>query len=317
MSGFEDAAKIIVRRCLAIQRNESVLVITDDPLHDLGYLLYRAVCRTKAHCMMLEIQPMGDHGDEPHPAVAEMMYQVDVIIIITSKSLSHTRARQMACKSGARVISMPGITRATFQRIAATNFDELAVCTLKLADILTIGHHVRVTSPNGTDLTMSIENRQGYADIGLATRPGSFSNLPAGEASLAPVEGTTTGVLVVDSGFGIQGRHEDQIVIQVKNGRAVRISGDNCAAQLRRQLKKYGPDARNIAEFGIGTNKSAVLTGYSLEDEKVHGTSHIALGNNISFGGNISVPLHLDGVIYDTSVIIDRKKIVEHGNLIF
>ena len=40
-----------------------------------------------------------------------------------------------------------------------------------------------------------------------------------------------------------------------------------------------------MAEFGIGTNDKAILTGVILEDEKVMGTIHIAFGDNKSMGG--------------------------------
>ena len=60
---------------------------------------------------------------------------------------------------------------------------------------------------------------------------------------------------------------------------------EHAAKKLKDMLDEVGKDARNIAEFGIGTNDSAKLSGVLLEDEKVMGTVHIALGNNISMGG--------------------------------
>ena len=50
-----------------------------------------------------------------------------------------------------------------------------------------------------------------------------------------------------------------------------------------------------------------------LEDEKMLGTVHIALGNNLSFGGDNDVPLHLDGVITRPDIYVDDKKIMEKG----
>ena len=53
-------------------------------------------------------------------------------------------------------------------------------------------------------------------------------------------------------------------------------------------LDKVVPDARNIAEFGIGTNAGTKLSGILLEDEKVLGTVHVALGNNATMGGDVN-----------------------------
>jgi leucyl aminopeptidase (aminopeptidase T) len=73
---------------------------------------------------------------------------------------------------------------------------------------------------------------------------------------------------------------------------------------------------RNVAEFGIGTNYKAKLTGVILEDEKVMGTIHIALGDNISMGGIVSVPSHLDGLVKNPTVEVDGNIIMKNGKFI-
>jgi aminopeptidase len=88
------------------------------------------------------------------------------------------------------------------------------------------------------------------------------------------------------------------------------------AKKLVNMLDSVGKNARNIAEFGIGTNDSVKLSGILLEDEKVMGTVHIALGNNVSMGGKINVPIHLDGVIKEPTVFLDSKVIMKDGKLL-
>ena len=107
-----------------------------------------------------------------------------------------------------------------------------------------------------------------------------------------------------------------KIRIEVKDGFATRISGGATAKKLSRMLDSVGKNARNIAEFGIGTNDSVKLSGILLEDEKVMGTVHIALGNNISMGGSVNVPIHLDGVIKEPTVSMDGKVIMRSGKLL-
>jgi leucyl aminopeptidase (aminopeptidase T) len=53
-----------------------------------------------------------------------------------------------------------------------------------------------------------------------------------------------------------------------------------------------------------------------LEDEKVLGTVHIALGDNKTMGGKVHVPIHLDGVIKQPNVYFDNKLIMEKGKLL-
>jgi leucyl aminopeptidase (aminopeptidase T) len=106
------------------------------------------------------------------------------------------------------------------------------------------------------------------------------------------------------------------IKIEVQNGFATKISGGRLANKLKVMLDKVGKNARNIAEFGIGTNDSAKLSGVLLEDEKVMGTIHIALGNNVSMGGSVNVPIHLDGVVKKPTVWMDGKLLMKDGKLL-
>src|SRR5207249_9212830 len=94
-----------------------------------------------------------------------------------------------------------------------------------LAEILTRGKVARVTTPAGTDITLSIEGRQGIADTGLLTRRGSFGNLPAGEAFLAPVEGTAEGIIVVDGSVGDSGALAEPITLVVRQGYVTDVTG--------------------------------------------------------------------------------------------
>jgi leucyl aminopeptidase (aminopeptidase T) len=81
-------------------------------------------------------------------------------------------------------------------------------------------------------------------------------------------------------------------------------------------LEPHGREAYNIAELGIGTNDKAIISGKILEDEKILGTVHLALGDNKSMGGAVGVSSHLDGLILKPSVWIDGERIMEDGKLL-
>ena len=131
------------------------------------------------------------------------------------------------------------------------------------------------------------------------------------------MEGTANGVFVVDGSMaGLGLIKKTKLKIKVEKGYATKITGGVLAKKLIKQLDSVGKQARNIAEFGIGTNDSAKLSGILLEDEKVLGTVHIALGNNITMGGSVNVPLHLDGVIKKPTVYLDNKIIMKNGTLL-
>jgi leucyl aminopeptidase (aminopeptidase T) len=106
------------------------------------------------------------------------------------------------------------------------------------------------------------------------------------------------------------------IRIAVRDGYAEEITGGAEAARLRALMEPHGRDARTLAEFGIGTNDRAILTGVILEDEKVMGTIHIAFGDNKSMGGSVRVASHLDGLVRSPSVWLDDDLVLESGRLL-
>ncbi len=245
------------------------------------------------------------------------MQKFDVVFCPTTKSLTHTDARRNASAKGVRVATFPGITKEVMIRGLNADYKKIAALTNKLKKRFEKTKEVRVTAPNGTDITMDITGRTAIASKGLFHKKGESGNLPTGETFAAPVEGKSNGVFVVDgsmSGIGVMGK--EKIKIEVENGYATKITGGSKAKKLVATLDKYGKKARNIAEFGVGTNDSVKLSGNLLEDEKVKGTIHIALGNNLTMGGSVSVPIHLDGVIKKPTVYFDGKEIMIDGKLL-
>jgi leucyl aminopeptidase (aminopeptidase T) len=313
MNELLKAAQTAISNCLAVKKGESVLVITDHPLRKIGYAFWEAAREVASEAMLLEILPRSSNGEEPPDAVAKFMKDFDVLIIPTSKSMSHTKARRDACESGARCVTLPGIIEDTMIRTLNADYNEIGQRSVKMADMVNQGKTAKVTTPAGTDITMKIEGRECHADTGIVHKPGDFSNLPAGEAYIAPVEGSANGVIVVDG--AMVGKVKKPIKIVVKDGLATEIIGDQAAKELEKMIEPFGEAGRNVAELGIGTNHKAMIVGSVLEDEKVMGTVHMALGDNKSMGGNVSVQSHLDGILLKPTLWIDDKIIMQDGVL--
>ncbi len=315
MTKSEKAAQTVITKCLELQKDESVLVLASEQMMEIAEPLHRACLRKTKNSFLLKL---GKFGNSPilHDSIGTLMKNVDVVLAVTSPSISHTPFRRKASLNGTRIASLPNITLDTFCRLNSVNYEKTARLAGKLSDILTMAKEIKLTAPNGTDLTIPIGERKGVADTGLLTWPGAFSNLPAGEAYISPDDDGTQGVLVVDSGMFIGVDEREQLRLQIKDGKAVRISGGLAARRLRQHLGKFGPVSRLVAEFGIGTNDALRISGHELEDEKMLGTAHIGIGNNISFGGANDIPVHLDAVIYKASVLIDGKQILDQGKLV-
>ncbi len=317
LTKLDTASEIAIKVCMKVKKNEKILVITDEFKREIGYSLYNNAVRLGYKALLAEMKSGKINGEEPLPEIAELMKKFDVVFCPTAKSLTHTDARRAASAEGVRVATFPGITKDVMIRGMNADYTKIAKLSNKLKHILEKGSEIKVTSPSGTDISFSIKGREAFASKGLFHKKGESGNLPTGETFLAPVEGTANGIFVVDGSMAGLGLIKNtNIKIEVKNGNAVKFSGGKLADELRKMLDKAGKNAGNIAEFGIGTNDSAKLSGILLEDEKVLGTVHIALGNNISMGGSVSVPIHLDGVIKKPNVYLDGKIFMEKGKLL-
>jgi len=302
---------------MGAKKHEKVLIITDEIKKEIGYALYVNALRLGHQSLYIEMKSGKVNGEEPPEAIAELMQKFDVVLCPTAKSLTHTNARRAASAKGVRVATFPGITKDVMIRGMNADYNKISKLSIKLKGILEKGSHVRVTSVLGTDISFSIKGRTSYASKGLFHAKGESGNLPTGETFLAPIEGTSNGIFIVDGSMAGLGLIKNaNISIKVKDGYATEIKGGVLARKLAKQLDDVGKDARNIAEFGIGTNDSAKLSGVLLEDEKVMGTIHIALGNNVSMGGNVNVPIHLDGVIKKPTVYLDDEVLMKEGKLL-
>ena len=315
-AALQSAAIVAVRDCMGARAGERILVVTDAPLRLIGYALFEAARSLGNDVLLVEMLPRQSNGAEPPPEVAALMTQVDLVLCPTSKSLTHTDSRRAASAKGVRVATLPGVTEEIMVRCMNADYQAIAARTFGICALMRTTTTVRVTAPAGTDIIMPIEGREAHASSGLFREKGLWGNLPTGESYLAPVEGRSNGIVVVDGSMAGVGLVDQPIRIVVVDGYATEITGGESAKRLIALLEPHGKDARTVAEFGIGTNDKAILTGVILEDEKVMGTIHIAFGDNKSMGGSVRVASHLDGLVKQPTVWFDDRKIMEGGRLL-
>lgn len=244
---------------------------------------------------------------------------IDCVIALANYSTSHTRFRDFLTRiCGCRYASMPLFDISMLEGSMNVDWNELAKRTKKVSKIVSLAEVIQIRTPNGTFLSFSKKGRKALADTGILSKPGSFGNLPAGEAFLAPLEGTAHGRLVIE--WAPTQQLESPITLTVENGYVVNVSGtDNYTEYLKKKISERKENA-NIAELGIGTNEAARRPDNILESEKILGTIHIALGDNSSFGGRVKTPFHQDFVFFKPTVTLinkdgRRREILKAGRL--
>lgn len=327
---------------MGLKAGEKILVVTDVPTMDdwkkkslkqLTDLIQRTLLAKTVSEIAREsfldcpvefyVYPsVGKHGTEPSDEVTEKLKTPDVLIAITSYSLSHTDARESASKAGVRVASMPGFLVDMFYPGGpmAADYVKIRKETEKLAKLITDAREVVIKTPAGTDISFSLEGRSGNVDAGIFTEKSAWGNLPSGEAYTAPLEGTAEGRVVVEKEW-YPGLTESMTLVFGK-GEVVEIIGGGKIGDEFRELLKPGVDEepyksrRNFAELGIGTNPFAKKPDSVLEAEKIRETVHVAVGDSSHMGGTVNVDLHEDFVLTKPDLYFDGKHIIRSGKIV-
>ena len=236
----------------------------------------------------------------------------------------------------------PGITSDMFRRTVPIDYSQLRSDCSRVIKMMSKGVKARVTAPGGTDLLMGTRGRKPFADDGDFRKQGLAGNVPSGEVYISPELGTATGTIAFDGSIVL---HEGEIVIkkpilaEIRNGFIASITGGSEARKLEESVRlgeskareggrdgtiradkvhDYAKNARSIGELGIGLNRKAKIVANMLEDEKVYGTCHFAIGSN--YDNDAEALIHLDGLVKRPDItIIDRsgneKPLMENGRL--
>lgn len=184
-----------------------------------------------------------------------------------------------------RVASMPGVAKFMEESGLSADYAAISKKCQKVVAIFdkAIAAEVEFSSGHSCYFDLPPEN-PGAIDDGILhpERAGTelaVSNLPAGEVYCVPNENEdsrTEGELPQKLG-------DEIIIYKIKNNRVQDVKGTGAAAaELRRRFQE-DPGWRNIAEFAIGMNDKAKVTGIILEDEKAG--FHWAYGRSDHFVG--------------------------------
>src|SRR3990172_3973464 len=173
----------------------------------------------------------------------QAMVSSDEIIIITNlewaNRFAHVSAVRESCANNAKIASveegMGAWNLSKDQILEATDRARAAIQVLK-------GHkRCRVTSPAGTDVSVSIEGRPALEVTPIKQRGQMMGPVPLwAEVAFAAVEDQTEGTVVVDGvmlGIGLKGQVKKPITWTMKAGKAVNITGGPEADKLKKALE--------------------------------------------------------------------------------
>ena len=185
------------------------------------------------------------------------------------------------------------------------------------------GRQIRVTHPNGTDLTFSVEERPVLVSDGTSS-PENLADdvveahLPAGEVLVAPVRESANGKLVVTR-MPFEGGWLEKFSLEFSRGRVIKHAGKPGKAYERfRQLYDAAPQVGRdeLALLVIGVNRGArTPNGRALVSSIPAGTVTVGIGNNTRGGGETDVPFSFVAPLAGATVTVDGKPVVKKGEL--
>ena len=316
-------AELIVDTCFTVGQGDVVTIITDDQHAHMAKVVADVAAERGATPVIMnnEAQVSRALKDTLYPMAPpknlhDAMLAADEIIIMTNlewaNRFAHVSAVKESCANNVKIASVEGgmgewdigvedILASTDRAVAAIDkLDGVKQC--------------RVWTPEGTDVTVSIEDRPALQVTPIRQRGWMMGPLPLwAEVAYAAVETKTNGVIAVTGnmlGIGVDVVSEP-IFWHVKDGKCVGIEGGRDAKELQRVIEGV-PNVEVVAEFAFGTSDKSPL-GSPSEKSRI-GNVHFALGDNKNAypGGQNSCRLHLDGVVRNATL-----EIMDTGGFIF
>ncbi len=230
-------------------------------------------------------------GDAQTMPIALAMKAADVVIQPVTFAMTHTDATQEALRAGAWVLVLRGITEDIMTHGAMlADYDEVDRVSREVARLMSEARTGRRARNLCRDAGRRGGHRAGRGDRRRRTGGRPYDGQPRVARCADPET--------------------------VRGGRVAEIAGGASAGKLQTLVAAADANARNIAEFAIGTNDRARLIGSMTEDKKLRGSVHIAIGDNHVIGGTVVSELHLDGLLLRPTVELDGKIIVQDGRLL-
>ena len=338
--------RVLFRDCLQTQPREEALVVFDESVMDMIpdilavavelelRLHFAFVPKAYQRVLMRWKEPgRGDGGVPLAASLRAALGNVDIILNILDGDLATASVRgamlNVLRSRGCRLAHIPGLekniltvlTESPIERIVARS--ELIAWALGETRTASL-----ITRLGGKEYNLDLDLQSWDCDPLMSTGmiyANSWGNVPPGETFCCPDNtAAINGQVVIDGSVpGAVIQADDVGVVTFDKGRLVDVEaprGSRLAAFIafeRQRARDRGDcEWNHFAELGIGLNPAIrKLTGNSLFDEKAAGTIHVAIGDNNIFDGHIVSEIHADMVTVGPDLILDRKKIIDRGQI--
>jgi aminopeptidase len=211
-----------------------------------------------------------------------------------------------------------------FQSGLAADSGAIAANGEKLKEKLEVGKQVRISCPNGTDLTLEVTKKPMSITDGIISdtklKAGGAACqvwLPAGEAFLVPVAGSASGRVVVEQTVW-EGKEINDLKITFRNGKIEEMTAKPGPGfeRLQAAYKVAGLGKDELSALDIGLNPNVKLPAKCKDGVfMAAGMVTVTTGGNLWAGGENKCPFGITLFIRDGSLSVDGNELVKAGVL--
>ncbi len=198
------------------------------------------------------------------------------------------------------------------------DYEQMQKLGRKLANTLRNSREVKVTNPDGTDLSFTLEDRKAHVYDGVIDDEdiemgAIFAELPAGTVVVAPNETSANGDVVSNIPFPQTGRVIEGVSLGFENGVVNSFGGGKNIEVIKNLYEKASGDKSRIGWLALGLNPRAEI-GF-LNNPIVLGTVSIGMGDNKELGGQNDSDWNLSVTLVKPTLKLDGKTIIKQGRL--
>ena len=333
-----DAFDAVLGRC-ALQPGDTVAILSESQSRPILPELARlAAARRGAQVFSLVLPSVFGAGTPvarstgASPVLRQIVPVVSalaastLVVDCTVEGLMHAPELPAILKGGARVLYVSNEHPEALARLVPD-----AALEPRVKDHvkrLRAAREMRVTSPAGTDLTVSLQGAVCGGNWGYSTRPGTMTHWPGGLALAFPAAGSVHGTLVLAEGdvnLTFKRYLEKPVTLRIESDYVTRIEGQGLDADLMRSyIAAWGDrEAYAVSHVGYGLNPAARWDSMALYDKRdFNGTELRAFAGNFlySTGANEVAGRHtlghFDLPLRHCTIRLDGTTVVEAGQLL-
>lgn len=302
---MKEVARNILDYHFDLCKNKEILIVSDDSKIQLA----EAICEELSDRDSIPILMTLDYAQK-FPNVLENLFAVEevgLILLVTPKSWANKLMTYLTFKEGelslnvkCQPVFFDGLLPLdSLLRVYSGNYQQNISYLNHLKNHFQPDTLYRVTSSTGTDISFIARDWQ----ISKWT-----------EVHTSPLEESINGLIVADTSVFFS-KVKLPIELEIKNGKLVRINCQDENDKIFQQYKRFmqesiREDENNwqVAEFGIGGNLGAKISGIIMEDEAVKDTCHFCFGDNKRYGGLNKSAWHGGTVLINKPIIEFEKK---------